>query len=267
MFRRLHHKDEGENKMRSVIVVVLLVTALLTSGGAASAQGQADEVCKLAWADAWSYANALAVMDAFERLYQGHASILVEAEQKVSDGAVDSSLRHEFEALPGIRGWLWANLTDFQSSDSSLKKDVVTEFLFNRQESSAKKYESPMMQRKVNEQVHFIRMHFPSASYDLMVHYVAGKPNLPPRGLIALILDQEWLVRRIPSEMDSLAHESLQLLFWAPSAGNSFVQQSLGIIDRGDTLWWSGSKDVKVTNVQDLSPFPEIKIHSFVRKL
>jgi hypothetical protein len=251
--------------MKIVTLPVFLFGILLVSGQPSTVQGQPTDASKSAWSDAWSFANSLTVMDNFRRMYVPHASALLEAEQILARDSVSSRFQRDLEALPGVGGWFWATANEFHSSDSTLHPDQVREFLFNRREATAK-YESPMMHRKVGGQVHFMRMRLGDVVYGMMVRYIVTKPNLPPSGFITLILDRDWLVRRIPSEMDSLAHESQQLLFWAPSARNSLVEQSLGIIQGGDTLWWSGRKDVKVTNIQAILPFSEIEIHSFVRK-
>jgi hypothetical protein len=254
--------------METRIIAASLAVLLMNIPGACQAQGYGGDTCRVAWSDAWSWGNALAVKDHFEQLYAQHASALLAADKKFADGAAPEDIVEAFRLLPGIEGVVFCTSSGevVQSPDGLVEGKTFGDYIFGRSEATSQA-RSPMMQRIMGGQIRFISAKLAEKPLDYMVRYIRTEVAQPPRAAICLLLDMDWLLARIPSQMDSLAHENAQLLFWATSPTNRIEEQSLGIVHGSDTLWWSGRKDVKVTNKQALWPFAEIEVHSWVHPL
>ena len=252
--------------METRIIIESFVMLLIIIPGVSHAQGSNNDTCRVAWSNAWSWGNALAVKDHFERLYTPHVSALLAADERFAEGAAPKDIIEALRLLPGIKGVVFCGGSEgvVQSPEGLVEGETFSEFILNRQEAIFQA-RSPMMQRMMGGQVRSIRARLPEKSLDLMVRYVRTEVGQPPRVAICLVLDIDWLLARIPSQMDSLAHENAQLLFWAASPTNRFEEQSLGIIHGSDTLWWSGRKDIEMTNKQGLWPFMgRIEVQSWV---
>lgn len=248
------------------LTIVFLVIGMLKLSWA---QADANNTCKVAEANAWSYSNGLVIMDNFELLYDSHFSALLAAEKQFKHGAAPMEIVAGLKSLPGIKGVVFSSSdgSSLQAPEGIVPLKVFTESIFQRGEATSRA-RAPMMQRKGGGQIRFVPLLLADESFDLMVRYVRADTVQPPHAAICLVLDRNWLLPQISLRMDSLAHESRQLLFWAASSTNRFMEQSLGIIHNGDTLWWTGRKDVAVTNIQPLWPFgSDIEIHSHVHPL
>jgi len=230
----------------------------------------------------WSYANANVIRSHFESIYFNHCRLLLEAEKRLTAGGDQPVVLEDLKSLPGT------NAVVISRSDGKeghqLPKDAVnmkdfTEKLFNPYDKSVlKKYKefkldakrqpkiskSPMMHRTVGGKVSFVGFSVDKDRYDLLTRILWQDSTAGISAAISLVLDPDWLVRQIPTVMDSLFRENSQLLFWAPSSRNNLVDQSIGIIHEGDTLWWKGNKDVEVGNIQVMWPILAIKIHSYI---
>jgi hypothetical protein len=224
-----------------------------------------NDTCILAYTAAWSYGNAFVVEDHFVQLYDPHASALLAAEKKLATGTDPKLLVEELRSLPGIKGVVFSSRDgrDLQSPEGLVDLRALGDSVFNWHQS-CRPFKSPMMHRKLGGQVQFVWPKQDSKRVNLLVRYVCSDTTRPPTAAFSLVLDPQWLVAQIPSQMDSLARESVQLLFYAASPTNKFWEQSLGIIYK-DTLWWSGPKDVEVANMQPLWPFVDIWVYSHVR--
>jgi len=254
--------------MKARLVVASFVILLTGVHGASQAQGYNNDTCRVAWSAAWSWGNALAIKDHFEWLYSPHASAMLAAEERFAGRAAPKDVVESLRLLPGIKGVVSCSSggETVQSPEGLVEGKTFSEFIFGRSEATSQA-QSPMMQRMIGGQVRFIRAQLPDEALDLMVRYVRTNVGQSPRAAICLVLDIDWLLARIPSQMDSLAHENAQLLFWAASPTNHLEEQSLGIVHGSDTLWWSGRKDIKVTNKQALWPFAGIEVYSWVHPL
>ncbi len=247
-----------------ILSIVQLCPAQETAAGVSIAKARG-------WDDAWSWGNALAVKTYFEQLYYPHAIALLDAERKLASGAKPTAIVDDLKSLPGIKGTVVLSTDektgDAQWPESAVKLDALAAILFN---SSSAQSESvaPMMHRTVGGKVRFQQVPMGDGFIDLLVRYVRADTEVShPVAAIVLVMDEKWLVVQIPSAMDSLYRENIQLLFCAASPTNHIWEQSLGIIADKDTLWWVGRKDVKVLNEQILWPFENIQVLSYVHTL
>ncbi|MCX6601829.1 MAG: hypothetical protein NT025_09775 [bacterium] len=251
--------------MKSQTLVVLVASFVMIVPNSLRGQTTNSDTCKVAWADAWAWGNALAVKEHFEQLYIPHVSALLAAEKKFSQGTPLKAIAKDLQSLPGIKGVVIVNSNGeaAQNPEGLVQGKVFSEFILKRPEAISHA-RAPMTKRKMGGQIRFITTEPADKALNLMVRYVRSVSDETPQAAICLVLDINWLLSKIPSQMDSLAHENCQLLFWAASPTNNFEEQSLGIIHGSDTLWWSGRKDITVTNKQILWPFEEIEIHTWV---
>jgi hypothetical protein len=232
--------------MKTRLIIALFVTLLICLPDACQAQDSNNDTCRVAWSEAWSWGNALAVQDHFERLYIPHASALLAADQRFAGGAAPKDILDSFRLLPGIKGVVFCGGSEggVQSPEGLVEVEILSEFILNRKEAVFQA-QSPMMKRMMGGQVRFIRAKLQEKYLDLMVRYIRTEVGQPSQAAICVILDKDWLLARIPSQMDSLARENAQLLFWAASPTNQLEEQSLGIILGSDRFGGREEKTLK----------------------
>lgn len=219
---------------------------------------------------AWELSNCITISDYFLTFYLPHASALLHAETMILDGVTAKEILEGMKVLPGVIGALvadiqeteyWTSTKDTVPWDDLAKSLLCDEGLF-------KLYKSPMTHKMLGGKCKFRQITVSKKKFHLMVR--AFQPDLSDstsRTVIGLVLDPAWLVKQIPSKMDSLARESAQLLFWAASPTNNQWEQSIGIICGNDTLWWAGPKDVEIKCIQALWPFQDIAVQSNIRSI
>lgn len=231
---------------------------------------------------AWSYANADVIKSHFESLYFNHCRLLLEAEKIFAAGGDHSAVLESLKSLHGTKAVVISRSDGeegYQWPQDAVNLSAFTEKLFNPYDKSIieeykalkldakrqpKIFKAPMMHRTVGGKVSFVGFSVDKERYDLLTRIFWQDSTAGISGAISLVLDPNWLVHQIPTVMDSLFRENSQLLFWAPSPLNDLVDQSIGVICEGDTLWWNGNKDVEVGNVQFMWPIEAIRIHSYI---
>ncbi len=245
-----------------------VVLCLLAGVQIGIAQDKPSTDYKAGWDDAWSWGNVFAVKTYFEQLYYPHAIALVDAEKQLNSGASTSSVLKMLSGLPGVKGAVLSRVEgeSVQFPEDLAQLDSFSRAVFTRMEDNPVNPVSPMMKRTVGGKVRFAQAPTGGDRADLLVRYIV-MDTTRITAAISLILDQKWLVDQIPSAMDSLYRENVQLLFAAASPQNKILEQSLGVIAGKDTLWWVGPKNVNVTNTQTLWPFASIEIASYVHTL
>jgi hypothetical protein len=252
-------------------IVFGLFLGLITIAGIAGAETPVDSIRDQGFNDAWSYTNAITVMNDFERIYLPHAEALIRAGEDYAKGAVPQAIAAELNALPGVRGTVFVRVTEtgeaFRIPDSTVTDTLFPDRFFEDLERPLA-WRGPMLKRTVGGQVRYKTFEQDDQSFYFVVRYVLRDTLSPPDAAIYLAPDPDWFRGQIVSRMDSLARENRQLLFWAASPTNSLKEQSLGVIWGADTLWWAGPKDVKVTCVQPLWPFGGLaNVYSFLRSV
>ena len=219
---------------------------------------------------AWELSNCITISDYFLTFYLPHASALLHAETMILDGVTGKEILEEMQILPGVNGALVAHIQEAEywtnTKDTVPWNDLAKSLLGD--ESLFKLTKSPMTHKMLGGRCKFRQITISKKKFPLMVR--AFQPDLSDstsHTIIGLILDPDWLVKQIPSKMDSLARESSQLLFWAASPTNNQWEQSIGIISGSDTLWWAGPKDVEIKCMQALWPFQDIAVQSNIRSI
>jgi hypothetical protein len=218
-------------------------------------------------AESWARSSSIEVLDNIELLYYPHFVAMLRAEAQIQGGVPLKKVAERLQGLAGVRGVALAKqdgegyeLPPGGAILRTLRDSILTS------PRASLKITSPMMKRRGGGQIRYFQTADRGQPLSLLVRFIRPDTTFPPVAAIAVCLNPDWLVGRIPSLMDSLAHESRQLLFWAASPTNRFVEQSLGITTaEGDTLWWVGRRDVEASIIQPAWPFEDIKIHSYVR--
>jgi hypothetical protein len=250
------------------VVLVLCILSIVQLCPAQKTAAQAQ-----GWDDAWSMSNALVVKNYVDQLYYPHAVALLDAEKKLKSGTDPVEVVKTLRELPGIKGVVvHTDVPDgkgatVQWPDSLVNLDAFLSILLNSKASEMTKTLSPMTHRTVGGTVKFQQVPMGDSWLDLMVRYVPSETLPIPMAVISLVMDKNWLIKQIPAAMDSLYRENSQLLFCAASPTNKIWEQSLGVVTKTDTLWWTGRKDVKVLNVQPLSHFSGLDVYSYVHTL
>jgi len=245
----------------SVILYLVIALIILSSTSPVSAEENGFEV-------AWAWGNSLAISQYFVDFYNPHADALFEAEKLIVEGQPYKDAVNKLGNLPGIKKAFMVSRLEgktFGIDNESLEYSEFAQVLL--QDRHFKTYESPMMGRTLGGKCKFERVKTGNKKYNIMMKpFQIDSQDDNSRIAIGVILDKSWLLDRIPDEMEKLARENSHLLFWADSPRNKQYQQSIGIITGEDTLYWAGSKDVKVGNIQALWPFIAINIHSDLKK-
>jgi len=254
----------------------LLVVIILAICTVAAAEGENTEEFN----SAWSYANANVIKAHFESFYFKHCQMLLEAEKTLASNKDQSIVLNSLKSIPGIKAVVISKSDgkgDGQWPEGAVNLEAFSEQVFapvnkavnpqlkkTPEHRQPRIYKAPMMHRTVGGKVSFVGFSLDKERYDLLTRFFWQDSAAGKSCALSLVLDPSWLVSQIPAVMDSLFRENCQLLFWAPSPLNDQVEQSIGIIYKGDTLWWNGSKDVKVANIQVLWPIEGIKVHSYI---
>lgn len=255
--------------MRIFFTIVLCLVAFSTPGWAQEQRSEDEKVAyKAGWDEAWSWGNAFAVKTYFEQLYYPHARALLTAKEQLNSGTSPAAILKTLSGLPGVKGAVLSRVEgqSVQFPEGMAKLDSFDLAVFKRMEDNPVNPVSPMMKRTVGGKVRFAQAPTGGGMADLLVRYVVTDTTRITAA-ISLMLDEKWLIAQIPSAMDSLYRENVQLLFAAASPRNKIWEQSLGIVAGEDTLWWVGRKDVKIANEQILWPFESIRVPSYVHTL
>ncbi|HEY3296973.1 MAG TPA: hypothetical protein VGL38_16185 [bacterium] len=221
------------------------------------------------WDDAWSMSSALVVKNYFGQVYYPHAMALLDAEKQLDSGTAPAEFLKKLCALPGVKAAVLSRHKgqSVQFPQATVKLDSFDVAVFKRMKGNPMHPVAPMMHRTVGGKVRSAEVSTGIGTADLLVRYIAADTAQSPAAAISLVMDPKWLISQIPSAMDSLYRENSQLLFCAASPTNHLWEQSLGVVADKDTLWWTGRKDVKITNVQSLGPFSGIDVYSYVHTL
>jgi hypothetical protein len=255
-------------------IVFGLFLGLITIVGLAGAETPVDSIRDQGFNDAWSYTNAITVMNDFERICLPHAEALIRAGDNYAKGALPQAIATQLNALPGVRGTVLYGIRPitetadaFRLPDNIVSDEIFPDRFFEDLERPLA-WRGPMLKRTQGGQVRYKTFKQGDESVHFMVRYLRHDTLSPPYAAIYLAPDPDWFRGQIVSRMDSLARENRQLLFWAASPTNSLKEQSLGVIWGADTLWWAGPKDIKVTCVQPLWPFGGLaNVYSFLRSV
>jgi hypothetical protein len=218
-------------------------------------------------ADSWARSSSIEVLDNIELLYYPHFVAMLRAEAQIQGGVPLKKVAKQLQGLAGVRGVALVNqhgegyeLPPGGAILKTLRDSILTS------SRASLTMTSPMMQRRGGGQIRYFQTADGGQPLTFLVRFIRPQTTSSPVAAIAISLNRDWLLGRIPSLLDSLAHESRQLLFWAASPTNRFMEQSLGITTaEGDTLWWIGRRDVEAFPIQPVWPFEDIKIHSYVR--
>jgi hypothetical protein len=118
------------------------------------------------WSDAWSWSNALTVMDNIDAVYDAHASALIQAGDELGAGSAGKGIVDRLAKLPGVRGVVLSRLNEsgVESGGLGVESESFDEFIF-KQSQATSKYKAPMMHRKVGG-----RTHYRHSGYDGLLH-------------------------------------------------------------------------------------------------
>ena len=256
---------------KTLLAVIILCLLILSASCMAQETAAGVSVAQArGWDEAWSWGNAFAVKTYFEQLYYPHAIALLDAEKQLGSAGSSQEILKSLSALPGVKAAVLSRVNGRgeQFPEGAVKIKSFDSALFHQLEDRALNSTTPMLRRAVGGKARFAEAPTSvDSAADLLVRYVVSDTSKPPAVAISLILDEKWLLDQIPSAMDSLYRENVQLLFAAASPLNKIWEQSLGVIAGSDTLWWVGRKDVKIANEQILWPFENIRVPSYVHTL
>ncbi len=259
IFASLRHQRASRTRPARYLLWLTIVTLLTVATVLALAAGWSFDMT-------WSYANANVVHDQVAQDYYPHAIALLQADSAYRNGSPPLPILQRLQKLPGVKSVLFSvpgSQTSVQLPAGELPLTRLDSNLFQQLQATHHSW-APIMHAVVGGKTKFIRLHIGDAQYSLFTRYIKPDTTKPPTAAFSLLLDPAWLVKILPPQLDSLARESTQLLFFAPSPQNHEAIQSLGLIHGTDTLWWLGPKNVNVVIKQGLWSFPEIEVHTFV---
>jgi hypothetical protein len=199
----------------------------------------------------WHYALALTVRDNLAEIYLPHAQSMLKDELLLGEGNNPQQILKELSVLPGVKAAFLCDLNggcvqypDYLRDLGKLHSSLVD----NKEDATW--YPHNIMRRKVGGLTRFFKIPQDGDSLDIMVRYceVSGAKDK----VLGLVLDTPWLIAKIPSYMDSVAREDETILFCSNTL-KDLQEQALGLIYRGDTLWWQGDRSLPMAEVSQVS--------------
>ncbi|MBT7789552.1 MAG: HAMP domain-containing histidine kinase [Calditrichaeota bacterium] len=198
----------------------------------------------------------LTMRDGLFNQFVPHARKLVELEARADSVQLTQRDVNSLLQLSEVND---AFYVDFIKSEGFVSKNSIpVEFLL---ESLKPKRGEGGIKRTIDSylilgMVRYLEIEMTNRKYLLMYRHVKPYHPMKAGGVVGVVMDYDRFIRRIPARMDSLARDNWNLRLFAPmpsdtadfeeieffSTGNGW-QQTLGIMNGNDTLWWYGDRN------------------------
>ncbi len=207
----------------------------------------------------WHY--SMIIEDNIKSLYWEHSEKLLNVENEIIKHGFEARYLDSLTALPGVIDAFYVdkpNMKAYSAFNNIPEDSLLHCYKFNNEMGCRIQY----AKRQIGGLIRFWIIDGKTVFYRVIG---MGEKYIMPERIIGLVLNENWLIEKLPALLDSLGKNNPSLSLFGPYLTDSLRnlqddpfaspggwKRSAGVLHDGDTLWWTGDRDLKMNRTTNV---------------